>query len=198
MFFHNGLRESAWATASIARLLKALLLLGAIMPSAQAAELVRIDVTRDAGTFNFSAEFVTDAQPEFVLGRLTDYPNFKQLNPAIMESVMLKQLDSSSAQVRIVIRSCVLIFCSDVTQVQIFTAGRRELQAVILPEQSDFRSGRVHWRFKPEGAGTKVSLDAQLEPDFWIPPIIGLFLIKRYLKKQALTTLNAIEQLNAA
>ena len=185
-----------WAIAPITRWLIGVLLPHVIMATAQAAELVRIDVARDAGVFNISAEFLTDVQPESVLSGLSDYQNFKQLNPSIQESVVLKRLDSSNAEVRIVIRTCILIFCADLTQVQIFTIGDRELQATIIPDQSDFRSGRVHWRFKSEGVGTNVSLDAQLEPDFWIPPIIGLFLVKRYLSKQALTTLNAIERLH--
>ncbi len=166
-----------------------------VVTTTEAAELVHIAVARDGSNFNLSAEFLVDAQPEHILLQLTDYPHFKQLNSSIQESVVLKRIDAGNAQVRIVVRSCLLLFCADLTQVQQFTVGERELQATFIPDQGDFRSGWVHWRFLPDGLGTRVSLEAHLEPNFWIPPIIGLYLVKRYLRKQTLITLNAIERL---
>jgi hypothetical protein len=49
------------------------------------------------------------------------------------------------------------------------------------------------WRFAEHEGGTVVTYELLMEPDFWVPPAIGPYLIKRKLKKDGGRALNRIE-----
>jgi hypothetical protein len=50
------------------------------------------------------------------------------------------------------------------------------------PQQSDFAYSREQWQLIPEGDGTLMIYNFEMEPGFWVPPLIGPYVIKRALK----------------
>ena len=174
--------------------LAALLLSVAAQPAGP-AELVRDEATRSHETYRVSVEVVVDASPARVQRWLADYEGLHRLNSGILESDVLERQGDREALVRIVTRACFAFFCTTTTQVQEFVERHGRLHATILPERSDYKSGSVQWRFMPEGDRTRVHLDVELEPDFWIPPLLGIYLIKKGVRNQALETLQSIERL---
>ena len=50
----------------------------------------------------------------------------------------------------------------------------------VVPGAGDIKAGRADWRFSAEGENTtRMVFDAEIEPDFWVPPLIGPYLIAR-------------------
>ncbi|MEA2079826.1 MAG: hypothetical protein U9P00_08215, partial [Pseudomonadota bacterium] len=48
-----------------------------------------------------------------------------------------------------------------------------------------------------EAAGTRILMRSELAPDFWIPPLLGPWLIKRELRAEALQTMHNLERVAA-
>ena len=69
------------------------------------------------------------------------------------------------------------------------------LTATLVPGNSDFKGGFAQWRLEPNKAGTHLLFDAQLKPDFWIPSLVGPFILKLMLTKEAINTVQGLENL---
>ena len=72
-----------------------------------------------------------------------------------------------------------------------------ELVAEVLPGQSDLKSGRVHWQLRAEGEGTRLFYRSETEPDFWVPAVIGPWMIRRLLLGEVRATTAHIEREHA-
>ena len=72
------------------------------------------------------------------------------------------------------------------------------IDARTIPDQSDFRQGIVEWRIEPtDQEHSHISVYARLEPDFWIPPLIGPWIVKYVLRREALETIESLEKLGS-
>ena len=140
--------------------------------------------------------FVTahiDAPPQRVLHTITDYARLAAINPAFESSAVLRQ-DADSARVRTRIRVCILVFCKSVVQVQdLHYPGPLDIEATMVPGAGDFRAGVAHWSLLPSGGGTQLQFHAWFVPDFWVPPVIGPWLIRRKLVQEVEVTMVHIE-----
>jgi hypothetical protein len=116
---------------------------------------------------------------------LTDYAHLHDINPAIRESRILRTDSPARHRIRTVTRVCVLFYCRDVTQIQdMVQSSGYTIEADILPQDSDFRRGHGQWRLLPEGDATVMQFRAELEPAFFLPPLLGPWLIRREMVKQ--------------
>ena len=142
-------------------------------------------VSYDAGVYTLSIEARIDAPAAMVYRLITDYDHLQDINPAVRESRILRTDGPEKCRIHVVTRVCVLFYCRDITQSQdmVQSPGYR-IEATILPEYSDFRSGRAQWRLTPEGDATVMHFRAELEPDFFMPPLIGPWLIRREMASQ--------------
>jgi hypothetical protein len=116
---------------------------------------------------------------------ITDYDRLTEINSSLKESRVVQEYNPLKHRVHTVIRVCILFFCRSVTQVQDISqqAGGR-IEAVILPALSDFRQGHARWDLAAAGTGTIMHFNAELEPAFWVPPIIGPWLFERQLIRE--------------
>ncbi|HEY3518825.1 MAG TPA: hypothetical protein VGL98_17375, partial [Gammaproteobacteria bacterium] len=69
------------------------------------------------------------------------------------------------------------------------------IKSTVLPEGSNFKHATSEWVLEPEGAGTKMTYKLELEPDFFVPPIIGPWYLKRTLSQGGLRAVTRIERL---
>jgi len=176
----------------IRRLLAALLLLPA---TALAGEILASSVNHDGEGYTLSITARIDAPPDTVYRSITDFDNLAAINPAIEESRLLGAPQPDTRRVRSVIRVCILVFCKRVVQVQDVTLlPGYAIVAVILPERSDFRSGIARWQLTPSGSATELLFSNSFVPDFWVPPVIGPWLIKRKLVWEVTETAMYIEE----
>lgn len=126
---------------------------------------------------------------------LTDYNNLGRVNKAIEISEVLKTRKPGDYQVRTVTEACIWFYCKRIHQVQdVIESDDGSVTATVIPAQSDFRHGYARLNLWQEPGGTRVLIRSEVEPDFWIPPIIGPWLIKRKLRSEALETVRNLER----
>ena len=130
-----------------------------------------------------------------VYDTLTDYANFTQLDKSILESTLVHAAHPHY-QVRVVTNSCAIIFCKEM----VIFENVKELpggfvQVELDPEQSDFHYGRMLWRITPHENGTRVSFDGELEPSFWVPPLLGPALFKSGFLKETRNMIEGVERI---
>ena len=151
-------------------------------------------VNYDAGVYTLSIEARIDAPADLVYRLITDYDHLHDINPAIRESRILRTFSPEKHRIRTVTRVCVLFYCRDVTENQdMMQSPGYTIEAVILPQDSDFRRGRAHWRLTAEGDSTVMQFHAELVPDFFLPPLIGPWLIRREMVNQITEIVMIIE-----
>jgi hypothetical protein len=127
---------------------------------------------------------------------LTNFENLPKINSGIKAVQILKQVDDEPIRMHIASEVCILFICQDYHWIQdahILPSG--DIMTHIEPSLSDFQEGWVRYRFRAEKQHTRLLMDAELVPDFWFPPIVGTFLIKRKLQNEALETALGVEQL---
>lgn len=133
-----------------------------------------------------------------LLALLTDYPRVSKANDSIQSVEVLPAPAADVTRLKAHLKICVWFYCRQLAQVQDMSLlGTGHLQAVMLPEQSDYKYGLANWRMISEGQGSRLLFDVTVEPDFWVPPLIGPAIIKRKLKQEAVETVVGIEKLAA-
>lgn len=166
------------------------------LSTVQAAEVLEVISRYEEGRFMAHSEVVVQPPPSRVRTILTDFENLAQINESLKRVHILEHGDNDSVRMRAVTKVCILFICRNFTWIQeIRTLPSGDIVAVI--EKGDFREGRVRWRLLPENGHTRLLFDAHLVPDFWFPPIIGPWLIKRKLQEEALETAQGIERVAA-
>jgi len=56
------------------------------------------------------------------------------------------------------------------------------------------RYERSRWQLSPHEIGTRIVYSTEVEPDFWIPAVLGPALIRSTLKRRVSRTLGKMEQ----
>ena len=176
----------------VACLLPVLLLLP---PSAGGGEILDSSITVDAAHYRVSVTARIDAPPGIVYDTITDYANLPAVTPSIRSVEVLQVLGPGRHRIETDTRACILVFCKRVIQVQdVEQRSDWRIRAVTLPGMSDFRSGLAHWRMVPAGDGTDMYFSQSFEPDFWVPAVIGPWMIERLLLREVRATTAYIER----
>ena len=158
-----------------------------------AGELLKSEVKNVNKHFILHLEMRVDAEYDEVYSTLIDFDSLKDLTDSIKESELLESEDDVHV-VHMRSESCVLFYCQNVTQVFTVTElGRGFIQSVIDPEKSDLSYGKISWQIIDEDETTKIIYDADIVPDFWIPPLIGPYIFKKRLAEEGKNTINGIE-----
>jgi hypothetical protein len=164
--------------------------------TAQAAEFRSLQVSRDAGRYQVKADVYLAAPPEAVYGVLTDYAHFGRISPSIVANRVVQSDSGEGALVYTDSRICALFICRHVQETQRFIRKPPLiLDAVVLPEQSNLKSGSSSWRLEAEGEGTRMHMELDLEPAFWVPPLIGPALVVGSLKAEGRRAAAGVERL---
>lgn len=127
---------------------------------------------------------------------LTDYPNLGRINDSIRRSEVLETVSAQQHCVRTEARVCVGPFCKTIVQVQdVGVLADGTIFATLRPRGSDFRYGIARWQFWEEPTGTRMRFHGEIEPAFWVPPLIGPWLIQRALRAETLKSVVNLERL---
>jgi hypothetical protein len=98
--------------------------------------------------------------------------------------------------VRSVINACVWFFCRQLVQVEQVTRPDTDtIVAHIVPGAGDFDSGSDLWRVTNEGNRTRLRYEATRAAAFWIPPLIGTWVIRHSLREHFQTSIVRLERL---
>ena len=179
------------------RLFAALLCFAFINSAAVLAnEITEFKVTEEEGVFYIKASVVLHAPAEYVHNVLTDYVHIYRLNPSIVESEVLVSPGNDVARVRTKVVGCVIFYCEEIERVEdvrILASGA--IQAKIVPESSQFKSGVTLWRVRSMGDESRLTYHAEMEPDFFVPPLIGNTIVKARLREEIMASFTRLERI---
>ena len=162
----------------------------------QAGAVLDSNVSRDGNSYSLSITARVEATPAQVYRSITDFSNLPAINPSIEEGSVLEN-EGNRRRVRSVIKVCILVFCKRVERVQdVFLIDAHTVVAVIVPGAGDFRAGKARWSISTDDGATRLLFSETFEPDFWVPPVIGPWLIERKLVREVAETAMYIEGMN--
>ena len=162
--------------------------------SVQAGEIQSASVTHQDGVYTVTFDALVFAPQVQVYRLMTDYAHLHELSDSIVESGIIQSVSRLQHQTRLLLHTCILFFCQEMELTEdINTNGRDQIDARVIPEQSDFKSGTSHWLITPVNEGARLALNRQLEPDFWIPPVIGPWLIKKNMLQELSVLIERLE-----
>jgi hypothetical protein len=158
------------------------------------AALAKFQVSESDGIFRINMVMQMQVPAYYVHRVLTDYEHIYRLYPAIVDSEILPSPDDGVVRVRTRIDDCIVFFCADLERVEdVRELPHGGLQATIVPGMSNFKSGHAKWRILDRGEQAQVIYQAQMEPDFFILPLLGSYFVKRKLRKSMLASMERIE-----
>ena len=164
--------------------------------AALAGQVYVATVSHQSGSYLVEVDMLVQMDEPRVRALLTDYNNLGRVNPAIEVSEILLTRGPGDYRVRTVTEACVWFYCMHVHQVQdVIESPDGSVTALVVPELSDFRYGYARLNLWQEVDGTRILIRSEVEPDFWIPPLIGPWLIRRKLLSETLETVDNLEQL---
>ena len=164
--------------------LPALGVLLAAMPAA-AMDLETVEFSDSDGGYVLTMSARLDASVDRVFAILTDYGRLAELHDTILESRVIAEPAAGTTDVYTRIRGCVMLFCRELQRTErVRTLAPEFVEAVILPETGDFDAGVVRWDLRGlPGGRTHVDYVAEVQPRFWVPPVVGKRLLSKAMRK---------------
>jgi len=165
-------------------------------PLASALTIERLDATHDNNRYTVEFEVVLDAPRDKVWAIMTDYEHLGRTSKVIIESKVITPLTDNHQRISVTFDACVFIFCKKARRtLDVELKPSSEILVKEVPAQSDFRSGREHWLVGSEASKTRLRYTAELEPGFFVPPLIGPMVVKYFLQREIKLTALAVEEL---
>jgi hypothetical protein len=172
-----------------------IIILAALCAQAPAATITRTDVSENNGKYTVSFEAVVDADSRRVRQLMTDYAHLDRLSKTIIENRVL-ETGTDKQRIRLVVRSCILFFCKTIKRVEdIETLKNGDIVSIAIPQLSDFHYALEHWQILAEQNQTRIKYRAELQPSFYIPPLIGPWLVKFKIRDELATSTAILENL---
>jgi hypothetical protein len=165
---------------------------------AAAATIDELDVERQRGRYSLEANARLDATPESIYAVLTDFDDnaYSRISRAYKESRYLAPAADGTPVVYTRMEGCMLWHCMTIERTErLETDAPRWIKSTALPEGSNFKHSTSEWVLEPEGDGTMMTYTLEMEPDFFVPPIIGPWYLKRTLSQGGLRAVTRIERL---
>jgi len=169
----------------------------AVVTDGAAATVRELEVEHRDEAYRVRFEAVVNLAPDRVFELLTDYDRLEQLNPGIVEAERLSHKKDPDAEwVRTVVKACVAFFCRSMKRVEaVQSHDQRVIVARLVPEQSDFRSGKSRWELAAVSGGTRIRFRSRMVPDFWVPGVIGPWAVKREMGNHLRGLVQRLEEL---
>jgi len=164
-----------------------------------AIDVLDMEVVERGGRYQMKIVAVIRAPAPYVRHVLADFQHLYRLNPSIVESEVLGCNKDGLVMVRTQALGCAAQFCEVLERVEcVYLLRSGDIVADIIPELSQFRSGKSYWWIKPIGEHTIVGYRSYMEPEIVVPPVVGKFLVKKSIKQQMLITFTNLEKIARA
>lgn len=163
-----------------------------------AGQVEKLDSYRIGPTYTFYMRIKLNADINTVWPLIDDFSQLQRMNDSILSSSFIPSPDPELRRIRLKARFCVWFFCRHLEQIQdLAYLDQYEVITVVIPNTSDFRAGWAKWKLSPnpEPNTCILEIDMALTPDFWIPPLIGPYLISRKLRAEGVETALGLERL---
>ena len=182
---------------NVHRTLSALILLAAAISAPLcAAEIRNLEVHEHQGSYSVNFDALVDAPHESIYAIIADPTRWPQLSHIVTASEVVAELPGDRRKVRVTFQDCILIFCQTIHKHEALqTAADGNIDTLAIPEQSDFSYAHEHWRISSEGRGTRVRYQAEMTPSFYVPPLIGAYILKAKIRSLLLHVTANLETL---
>ena len=142
-------------------------------------------------------DVILNADKDKVYAVVTDYEHLNRISEVLVESALLSEPGAVPKRRKLVIESCVVVFCFKIDMVEdVEEIGNEKIIATIVPELSDIKYGKTEWLVTAtEDGRSRIRFHGEEEPGFWIPPVIGPILMKRKMLSEVKETIEQIERL---
>jgi len=143
---------------------------------------IAVEAQRHGGTLRMRATVLVDATPEAVWDVLTDYEGQLRFVPGLAESRVISRDTTGSVVVQ---KGWVeVLFIRFHFEVEYAT---RELPPRLLTSRVTRGSVKrmiSEYRLLPDSSGTRLDYAGEVEPEGWLPPLIGPLVIRREAEAQ--------------
>lgn len=173
------------------------LLLTLYSAPAAAAQFYSLKVSHEGDVYRLSADAHLAAPPEQVYWVLTDYAHLTRVSSSVVKSAVVRQLDASTALVYTDTRVCNFLFCRHARELQrIVQDYPLDLNSQVVPQpDNNIRAGSATLHVEAEGDGARLRWELDVQPDFWVPPLIGPPLVLGSLRAESMRIVEGIERL---
>lgn len=177
-----------------------LAVLGLATTQTYAAQTLGVQVTREGARFLIHMHITVDASPLEAFRALRDYAAMPSYNPDLRAVRVEPTSDPNRVRLFTTMHTCVLFFCKTLHQEQVMTATVNAsggiLEADLVPQNGAFR-GHGRWlveacRANPSQACVDIGME--LVPLFWVPPVIGSWLVREKMYEEAQRSSAGLEQ----
>jgi len=142
------------------------------------------------------AELVIDAPLRHTYNALIDFNSFSRWSPRFSNSGYLGISDDGRPQAQNDIEGCVLFFCKKVERVMLLTLNEPDyIGAEADLDRSDVLYGLEQWWLKADGDTTYVTYEHEIEFEFWIPPVVGVWALRRALYRDGMKAALKVESM---
>jgi hypothetical protein len=168
-----------------------------LVPACAFAETIeRLEAGHTDNRYTLSFEVVLDAERDKVWRIMTDYERLPRVSKVVVASRISKTENANRHRVEVAFHACVLIFCKTMKKVVDIQAWpQSDIIVIGDPQLSNFSYSVERWRVSAEGSKTRLRYTAEMVPDFFIPPVIGPWLVKSFLEKEIRATAVKVEEL---
>ena len=176
----------------------AALIAAALAFTARTATLTSLEVTRDDGRYELHADTFLAASPPDIYDVLLEYEDdkFQRISSVYKESRYLDPAPDGTPIVYTLMAGCVVFYCLEMRRTErLHKEEFKYIRTSTIPEQSDFKYSHSEWTFAPEEGGTRMTYEMVMEPDFFVPPIVGPFVLKRILRSGGARVISRIERM---
>ncbi|MFT7086701.1 MAG: hypothetical protein ACJAZX_000114 [Rickettsiales bacterium] len=167
----------------------------------ECSEILFSKASYENGQFFIQLSSVVKATPKEVFKILTDYKHLSRISSKIIESKII-QKNADGLIVQTIAEGCVWFFCKKIINTQKITINKTELwkniQSFTIPSMSNLKFGKMNWIISQNKEGANIEYSAQIEPDFFVPPAIGTFFMKRAMLKESKSFADNVEKLAIA
>ena len=176
--------------------MRALFFLLLVTGSAHAAELRSVVVEREDGLYSLKSEVFFAAETEALYEVFLNYDLTQEFTRFVVESRNLEPDEQGRRRFYIRNEGCVWFVCRSFERTGHVEHVPHELiESTADAAVSDFHTSFESWQFTPVETGTIVIYKFQFEPKFWLPPVIGPYVLQRKLERDSAYALDRIEAL---
>jgi hypothetical protein len=174
--------------------------LGLLSTTSLCADIKIVEVRQEHNLYHLHINSTVNAEIDDIRRIIIDYENLTLINPYLKESKLLNKSEDERTTMSMLTETCIFFLCYNIRHVQTFHSVKNNiLFARIIPERSDFQAGWMRWEIKEIDSNkkypvTQIIMDIEMVPDFFVPPVIGPYQIKKIMLEMARITINNLEE----